>query len=145
MPTEAETAWLAGLLEGEGSFAMIKCHVGGKVYRYPKIVVNMTDRDIISRVADLFGGSVYDMPRYIEGRKAQYRAQITGSGAARWMQDLYPWLGERRRTRIDAVLTEYLGQEPTRVRRRRSCSEAAANRLRSTTSGQFMAAELPTD
>ncbi|MFD4428405.1 hypothetical protein, partial [Nocardia sp. NPDC058497] len=130
MPTEVEIAWLAGLLEGEGSFAMIRSRVGGKVYRYPHIIVNMTDRDVIARVAGLFGGSVYDVPRYIEGRKLAYRAQITGSGAAQWMKDLYPWLGKRRRSRIDEVLAEYRAQEPTQVRRQRACSEDAATRLR---------------
>lgn len=138
MPSDTEIAWLAGLLEGEGSFAMIRSCVGGKVYRYPKIVVNMTDRDVIERVADLFGGSVYDIPRYIEGRKLQYRAQITGSGAAQWMNDLYPWLGDRRRERIDAVLAEYRAQEPTAVRRRRACAEAATQRRRSESNGQFL-------
>ncbi|MGF0319389.1 hypothetical protein [Nocardia fluminea] len=140
MPTAVEIAWLAGLLEGEGSFLMIR---SSKVYRYPQIVVNMTDRDVIVRVAGLFGGSVYDIPRYVEGRKLSYRAQITGSGAAQWMMDLYPWLGERRRSRIDEVLAEYRAQEPTRIRRQRACSEAAAKRLRSNSNGQFMAFGMP--
>lgn len=140
IPSAVEIAWLAGLLEGEGSFLMIR---SSKVYRYPQIVVNMTDRDVIVRVAGLFGGSVYDIPRYVEGRKLSYRAQITGSGAAQWMMDLYPWLGERRRSRIDKVLAEYRAQEPTQVRRQRACSEAASKRLRSNSNGQFTAVRTP--
>ena len=45
--------WLAGLLEGEGSFLMARNIVAGKVYRYPKITVNMTDRDVIEHAAEV--------------------------------------------------------------------------------------------
>jgi hypothetical protein len=42
--TDVEVAWIAGLLEGEGHFA-------------PKaIIVNMTDRDVLERLAALTGG-----------------------------------------------------------------------------------------
>jgi len=125
--SDVDIAWLAGILEGEGSFWMSTNHVGGKVYRYPKVVVGMTDRDIIERVAGLIGGSVYDMPRQ-PGRKAAFRAQVSGVKAAEWMRRLYPWLGERRRAKIDEILKEYGEIEPTAVRRRRSCSEAALRR-----------------
>lgn len=52
--TEIETAWLAGLLEGEGYFGTINSWVSGRCYRYPRIGVNMTDRDVIDRVATLW-------------------------------------------------------------------------------------------
>jgi hypothetical protein len=47
-------SWLAGLLEGEGSF------VAGKLSkaRQPRIAVAMTDRDIIERVANMLDVSV---------------------------------------------------------------------------------------
>jgi hypothetical protein len=128
--SEAELAWLAGLLEGEGSFWMLTSHVGGKRYRYPKIVVSMTDRDIIERVAHLFGRSVYDVPpsRGHPNRLPAFRAQISGAAAAQWMRDLYPWLGRRRQGKIDEVLAEYGEIEPTSVRRSRACREAALRR-----------------
>lgn len=144
--SDAEVAWLAGLLEGEGSFWMITSRDGGqygghKRYRYPKIVVNMTDRDVIDRVSAMFGNSTYKMPpaRNYPDRKQQWRAQISGVGAAEWMRRLYPWLGERRRAKIDEVLAEYGAIESTEVRRRRACQEAAANRRR--VNGQFVVRE----
>jgi len=108
---------------------MITSHAGGKSYRYPKIVVSMTDFDIVERVAKLFGTSVYVIP-LIPNRKQQWRAQISGHGAVEWMTRLYPWLGARRRTRIDQVLAEYEEIEPTYVRRQRSCAVAASSRRR---------------
>lgn len=137
--SETEIAWLAGLLEGEGSFGMITSHVAGKAYRYPKIVVNMTDRDVIARVAANFGNSVYVMPRPKNRptHKQQWRAQVSGSAAAEWMRRLYPWLGSRRRARIDEVLTEYAQLVPTAVRRSEACAAAASERRR--VGGRFAA------
>lgn len=137
--SDLDVAWLAGLLEGEGTFLMYRNHVGGRVYRYPKVAVNMTDEDIIERVAALFGTKVYVMPQYVEGRKQQWRAHATGSNAAAWMRRLYPLLGQRRRARIDEVLAEYDACEPTDDRRRKSCKEATLRRERDSATGQFVA------
>ncbi len=112
-------------------------HVGGKRYRYPKVIVNMTDRDIIERAARLLGGSVYNIPRR-PNRLPAYRTQANGVRAAEWMKLLYPWLGSRRRAKIDEILAEYGEIEPTEVRRRRACSEAASKRPR--VNGRFVAA-----
>lgn len=132
-------AWLAGLLEGEGSFYMLTSHVGGKPYRYPKIVVNMTDQDVIEHVARILGGSVYTMPKAkkFPDRKQQWRAQASGSNAATWMRRLRPMMSARRQAKIEEILAEYGTIEPTEVRRQRACSEAAA--LRPRVNGRFVA------
>lgn len=129
--SEVEVAWLAGLLEGEGSFLTLTDRQGGREYRYPKVTVNMTDRDVIERVASLFGTSVYDLPIYQKGRKPSFRAQIAGAKAAEWMRLLRPWMGQRRRDSIDAVLAEYGARELT------GNAEAAARRPR--VGGRFVA------
>lgn len=99
--------------------------VNQKLYLYPKIVVSMTDRDIIDRVADLFGTSTYVIPNKSPGnRKDAYRAQINGARAAALMAKLKPIMGARRSSRIDEILEEYGELESTEVRRARSCSEA---------------------
>lgn len=137
--SEAELAWLAGLLEGEGSFRMLTNRASnGKSYRYPHITVNMTDRDVIERAAQMFGTGVYDLPRYIDGRKLQYRAQAQGTKAAALMRQLRPWMGQRRGAKIDEVLAEYDAQEPLEDRRRRSCQEAQRRRRRNER-GEFVA------
>lgn len=131
--SDAEVGWLAGLLEGEGSFLMDRCHVGGREYRYPKIVVSMTDRDVIEHAARLLGDNkVYPLPpsKQPESRKPAFRAHVSGWKAAELMRQIYPWLGQRRRTRIDAILSEYEAREPTKARRSRACSAAAAGRSR---------------
>ena len=134
--SDTEVAWLAGLLEGEGSFLMARCRAGDEWdkqrdhgYRYPKIVVGMTDEDVINRVAAMFGTSVYKLPRQPQ-RKQAWRSQIMGAQAAIWMKLLYPWLGERRRAKIDEILAEYDMRAPGDQLRREACSRAAGQRCR---------------
>lgn len=124
---------------------MIRSIVAGKVYRYPKIVVNMTDRDIIDRVSAMFGTSTYLMPKVLHprGRKQAYRAQVGGTRAAEWMEILRPWMGERRTQRIDEVLREYGAIKSTEIRRRRACQVAAARRQRHPVTGKFLANSAP--
>lgn len=100
---DAETrGWLAGLLEGEGWFGIYR--VGAR--SGPEISVNMIDRDIIERVAELFGTKPYGPRIYKTRPEAQpyYRARLRGKRAAELMKQLYPMLGERRRQRIDEIL-----------------------------------------
>lgn len=124
---DVELAWLAGILEGEGSFMMGRNIVGGKVYFYPRVVVTMTDRDVIDRVASLFETNTYCLPEKSD-RKDQYRAQVNGSRAATLMEMLLLHMGERRSSKIKEILLEYGEIEPTNVRRSRSCSIAQKQR-----------------
>lgn len=125
--SDNDLSWLAGLLEGEGSFMMSRNHVGGKVYLYPKIVVSMTDEDVIARVSSLFGTSVYVIPK-VDDRLQQWRAQSSGAKAAELMNRLLPHMGERRSNKIKEILSLYGDIEPTEVRRARSCSESQKKR-----------------
>ena len=105
-----DVAWLAGLLEGEGSFMMSRSTVAGKVYYYPKIVVCMTDKDVVERAALLLSNnSVYRVPLSKNGvsKKLQYRAQVSGIKAALLMKELLPLMGERRSAKIQEVLDAY--------------------------------------
>jgi hypothetical protein len=104
-----DLAWLAGLLEGEGSFMTIKSHVRGKVYLYPKIVVTMTDLDVIQRAATLIGNAVYNVPLQKNGvsKLSQYRAQVSGVKAAELMRQLLPYMGKRRTDKIREILRDY--------------------------------------
>ena len=108
--TETETlAWLAGLLEGEGFFGIIKSHNNGRIYRYPQIVIQMTDEDVVQRVADVFGTKLYRNKKvYGTGSKLLcFKAVCSGQRAATWMAKLRPMMGVRRKLKIDACLTEW--------------------------------------
>jgi hypothetical protein len=94
--TPSDTVWLAGLLEGEGAF---DAHRG----KYPRVRVQMTDRDVIERAARLMGTTVR-----LSLRKAPasptWNAELSGDHAAEVMTAVLPHMGARRSRRIAEVL-----------------------------------------
>ena len=88
--------WLAGLLEGEGTFDL---HRG----RYPRIRVGMTDRDVVGRAATLMGASVR-LSLKPAPNAATWHAEVSGPRAVALMEDLLPLMGARRSSKIAAVL-----------------------------------------
>jgi hypothetical protein len=108
MTDELTTAWLAGLLEGEGYFGLV-CRKG-RASRYLTLRVSMTDEDIIKRAAEAMGGAtihrIYS-PRFREnGWQPQYSAALYGDKAIAVIDKIYPYLGERRRAAIDKAMAE---------------------------------------
>lgn len=116
MASSEEIAWLAGILEGEGSFWLNKSTVSGKLYQYPLITVNMTDLDVIERVTELFGVTPYKIPIRPD-RKQSWRATIQGAGAVSLMRLLRPWMSERRGEKIDELIA-YWDARPTAAAQR---------------------------
>lgn len=96
-------AWVAGLLEGEGTFA----NAAG----YPQISASMCDRDVLERAAGIMGipaVSRKDVIRNAErGWSPAFHISVTGSRAAEWMRVLRPFMGARRSGEIDVALAAY--------------------------------------
>lgn len=126
--TEIELAWLAGILEGEGSFMLENNNSGGKTYQYACITVCMTDKDVIDRVAILFGVSTYSIPNTKFGKKPAFRATLKSHKAVVLMEKLLPFMGDRRSAKIIEVVNAFKAIEPTEIRRARSCSKAQKQR-----------------
>jgi hypothetical protein len=102
--TASTLYWLAGLLEGEGSF------VPGSPSSptMPRITIAMTDEDVIARVADLWGVR-YHIDRTKQGHyKTPYIASIKGARAANLMRQLYPLMSKRRQQQIARALANYV-------------------------------------
>ncbi len=100
-----ELLWLAGLLEGEGSFTIQR---SGPDLAYPRIGVEMCAEDVVIRVARLLGapGIYRDAPSKPEWSPT-FSTAITGRDAAEWMRRLRPLMGHRRTAAIDAALAAY--------------------------------------
>lgn len=113
--TPAAMAWLAGLLEGEGTFER---HRQGR-RTYPRLSLEMCDEDVVVRVASLIDApSVWSEPPRREGWSQTFHAAITGTKAAAVMSGLLPHMGERRGHEIRRALDAY---EPPRLSRQRAC------------------------
>jgi len=89
--------WLAGILEGEGSFG---CWGGA-----PVITLPVTDRDIVERIAGIAGGAHVGIqkPKTSKHRDVFY-TQVSGARARSAMRQILPLMGERRRAKISDVL-----------------------------------------
>ena len=102
MITEADRddiIWLAGLLEGEGTFDL---HRG----KYPRVRLSMTDRDVVGRAATLFGSSIrLTLKRDV---KATWHAEVSGPRAAEIMRAILPHMGARRSSKIAEILGKYV-------------------------------------
>lgn len=95
--------WLAGLLEGEGSFM-----VGPPSKpNLPVISVNMTDKDVVEKVAELFGTKVLPLKKRKQKWKDNYATRVRGKKAVEIMMVLKPLMGTRRQHQIEKALASY--------------------------------------
>jgi hypothetical protein len=103
--TDIELAWLAGLLEGEGSFINQTSRWRGRRYIYVRVCIQMTDLDIIERVRTVTGvpNKIFEPKITISGRKQMYRFWIDGQKAYDLMTLLRPFMGHRRQGQIDTA------------------------------------------
>lgn len=127
--------WLAGLLEGQGQFHKVNT---GNAVRYPEILFKMTDRDVIERVADLWGNRISTETPRREGWKSVHRVNLRGCPAVDVMLRLRPIMGQRRQEQIDRAID---GFETTRRRLRPSEREEIARRLHAGERAPALAAE----
>jgi hypothetical protein len=115
LPSDAspnDLHWLAGLLEGEGSFM-----VGPPSRpRAPIIALAMTDEDVVARAARLLGCKFH---RVVDQREPRWRPafqlRLSGARAVAWMAALQPLLGARRRAQIDRALASYDPRSVTKL------------------------------
>lgn len=102
--------WLAGWLEGEGSFTPGKPSAPNQ----PRIIATTTDRDIACRVADLLG--VRPSNGVLRKHyKRLYRIEVKAARAVSLMKQLRPLMGARRIEQIDKALASF---DPLKTRRR---------------------------
>jgi hypothetical protein len=119
--SQQDLHWLAGLLEGEGSF------LAGppSAPRSPAVQVSMVDRDIIERAGSLLGVAVMVVPSRRDGWRTAYSVRVRGAPAVLWMQRLRPLMGGRRQAQIDRAIASY-APDPTRLLNDERATEALA-------------------
>lgn len=96
-----DLCWLAGLLEGEGSFMRgppSKPH-------QPAVAVQMTDRDVIARVAVLLGVKYHKSLR--ASWKPIFCCLTRGQPAVDLMLKLRPLMGARRQHQINRAVRSF--------------------------------------
>jgi hypothetical protein len=105
-PTDGRAlSWLAGLLEGEGTFSL---NCDAKRRCYPVVSVQMCDEAVVRKAAALLGARTVakrepDQPHW----RPTYVAKIGGAHAAERMRSLRALMGQRRQASIDLALASY--------------------------------------
>jgi hypothetical protein len=98
MPTTAELAWVAGFLEGEGSFC------GGKAGQITVSAVQVQAEPLV-RIQRLVGGHLY---QYINNHgRAYFRWTLNGTHAIGLTFTLFTWLSPRRRAQATAMVATW--------------------------------------
>lgn len=115
-----EFSWFVGLFEGEGSFAIERGIARG-------LSIEMTDRDVLERVASGFGGQIYATSRHEThpGWKPSWKWMLFGDPAAELAERMAPHLGERRTERC----LEFLKSRKSLIERRER-AEGLRQRIR---------------
>lgn len=91
---------MAGLLEGDGYFALEK---SGRI----GVRCELIDRDTIESLANLFGSRVYMREGRGGNRQATFFTEPRNSKARRFLDELYPLMGERRKKRIGSLVSAF--------------------------------------
>jgi hypothetical protein len=98
-------SWLAGLLEGEGTFGTT---CDERMRCYPVVSIKMCDAAVVFRAARILSAEAVGMrePELPEWQPT-YTAKVAGARASEWMRTLRDLMGERRRAAIDVALGKY--------------------------------------
>ena len=116
---DIDLAWLAGLIEGEGSFLV---HLVRHKFYTIAIQVVMTDEDVVRKCLSVSGMGTVTKPRQRNPKwkpiwvwRVHKRTDVVAL-----MNDLYPYMGKRRRAQIDACLAvneEHPYQDPAQYQK----------------------------
>lgn len=107
--SDVDIAWMAGLLEGEGSFGLDK----RSKQRYekstsppgPYIKISMTDEDVIQKMAQLVNKTYYSPTRLTAKNKQVYILHIGDRETLLvLLPRLFPHLGKRRQAQVQVCL-----------------------------------------
>lgn len=93
--------WAAGLIEGEGCFTL---HSDKK---RPYFLMDLGDKDVLENFLTVFPQANLRGPYYHKTKthhKPRYRVDAYGTKAIEIMNAVFPFLGERRQTKIKELL-----------------------------------------
>src|SRR6478609_5202089 len=91
-------AYAAGVIEGEGSFMTTTNGYS------PRVQVSMTDKDVLEQLQKTFGcGTIHAITKREEHWKDAWVWRCSGNEALRVMEVVYPYMGLRRKAKIEEV------------------------------------------
>tara|TARA_Y100000592_G_C5348740_1_gene257842 strand:+ start:233 stop:664 length:432 start_codon:yes stop_codon:yes gene_type:complete len=93
--------FLAGVFDGEGCFGIWSKI---KKQRYLACSVETTDRDMVKRFHDMYGGAFYLVNKRQAHHKDSWRWKIWGKGALKSLQEMISYMCKRRQEKFKNVV-----------------------------------------
>lgn len=97
--TVGDVQWLSGLWEGDGTFC-----ISGPT---PRMVLQMTDKDVVERAASIIGSKVWQTS-VTKRHKKVWVCGSAGLKAVELMRIVKPYMGKRRQQQIVDTVTAWL-------------------------------------
>jgi hypothetical protein len=100
------TGFMVAILDGEGCFQLIK---GSS----PEIRLGSTDLDIVVRTCNIIGHNLLRIgSRVLPSKKIYHYISVGGRDALKLMRLVYPYMCERRKNKIDEIISVVLERRP---------------------------------
>ena len=100
-------AYLAGIIDGEGTITLSKIH-GPSEFRAPVVSVSSTSYEILDFIHSHYGGSISNHKIYQSHHKRSWIWKTTHNNAIRFLADIYPYLLDKtKRHRAHLLITRY--------------------------------------
>ncbi len=103
-PTHADLHWIAGFMEGEGSFMRKKHDANGKLYYATSVSAAQVQHEPLERLQRWLGGHVRLRPSKIPGRSDCYHWGVSGSRARGVAMTLFSLMSPKRKKQILVAL-----------------------------------------
>ena len=108
-PIKDSIAWAAGVLEGEGCFGLYRAGkilvcTGERKRSTHRVSCQMTDRDIVERVANVFKVGTITTYAMQPPYKRRWIWTASTAQARKVMQRVLPYMGKRRTAKIQSLL-----------------------------------------
>ncbi len=111
--TEIEKAYIAGIIDGEGSIMLQRFHTNQ--YPAPCVSIASTTIELLTWLKDTIGyGVIIKKKNYNpEKHKLSYSFVIKQNNAIKLLEDIYPYLIiESKRKRAEMIITQYKALTP---------------------------------
>jgi len=93
MKKELIKAYLAGLIDGEGTVTLIREHSLNK-FKYPVVSMSSTSIELINIFIEYYGGTVSKQKKYEEHHKQSYSWRLQSNRALALLSDILPYMLE---------------------------------------------------
>jgi len=98
---KSKIIWLSGLFDGEGSFGIWSKGIGKK--RTFTVTVEMSDKDVVQRFQDMFGGALWKTKKKYDRYRQLWRWRLSGARAYECVDMMIEYMCQRRQEKYNVV------------------------------------------